>query len=136
MTRQRTTKVPLRLEEVKAKLETWRRTREQRSAIPEQLWTEAVEVARDIGINRVSVSLGISYYGLKKRIEQGGSLTVSTAEDKAAKFIEMTLAPSNPGRRETVTEFEMVRVDGTQVRMRHCGDVDVVKLVGTIWAGA
>ena len=52
------------LEDVRERLESWRRTRTTRG-IPEVLWRSAVRLARRAGVYAVARGLGLNYDSLK-----------------------------------------------------------------------
>jgi hypothetical protein len=112
----------------------WRRTRKKRCAMPEELWVAAASFAREYGINRVAESLGLGYYKLKKVVENStDDLIVRPLANATQSFVELPLTPGTFGSQETVTDVDVVRPDGTHVRLRHSGPVDVVKLVSSLW---
>ncbi len=56
------------LEEAKARFEEWRQNRKGKAAIPAELWSAAVEVARREGINRTATELHVAWDDLKRRM--------------------------------------------------------------------
>src|SRR5580692_5594256 len=60
------TKELMTVEEVRARLEEWRRNRQGRAAIPEELWSSAIEVARRDGVGHTATALGLDYGKLKR----------------------------------------------------------------------
>ena len=63
---ERRTKEPRTVEEVAARLEEWRQSRQKRAAIPEELWSAAIEVARREGVSRTAAALRLDYGKLKR----------------------------------------------------------------------
>jgi hypothetical protein len=55
------------IERVQQCFDLWRNTRKRCSPIPETLWSSAVELAREHGLNRTARTLRLNYYALKKR---------------------------------------------------------------------
>jgi len=53
------------LEEVRARLEEWRRSRHKGAAIPDELWSAAIEVARREGVTRTATALHLDGGKLK-----------------------------------------------------------------------
>jgi hypothetical protein len=47
--------------EVGARLEEWRRNRQGGAAIPDELWSAAIEVARRDGVSRTATALRLDY---------------------------------------------------------------------------
>lgn len=54
------------VEEVRARLEEWRQSRQRRAAIPDELWSAAIEVARRDGLGRTATALRLDYGKLKR----------------------------------------------------------------------
>jgi hypothetical protein len=61
--------IPVRLAAIRRGFDRWRRTRQGRSRIPEELWALAVEAAGQYGLNSTAQALRLDYYSLKKHIE-------------------------------------------------------------------
>jgi hypothetical protein len=59
MPRHKTTTITI--EEAKARFEAWRQNRKGKTAIPDELWPAAAEVARREGVNRTSTELTCSW---------------------------------------------------------------------------
>ena len=73
------------LAEAAAALAQWRSTRPRSSRIPEDLWSQATELADRYGVAKVAVSLKLDYKSLKRRL---------TARNAA---IDARSAPMSPG---------------------------------------
>jgi hypothetical protein len=56
------------LAEIAAALAQWRSTRRRSSRIPEDLWSQATELAERYGIAKVAVALKLDYKSLKHRL--------------------------------------------------------------------
>ncbi len=69
MTTQNIPAVPTTLEQAHQQFERWRETRPRVSPIPETLWTLAVAMAREQGVNQAAQLLRLNYTALKKRVE-------------------------------------------------------------------
>lgn len=119
-----------RLEQLRARIEEWRRTRSGLCAMPEPLWAAAVAAAHEHGIYAVSRALGVSYDSLKTRT---GACRAKAAADKppgAATFGEIGSAlPFVSGT--SGASVELTRDDGSKLAIRlAAGDaLDVVGLV-------
>jgi hypothetical protein len=117
------------LEEVRRRLEQWRATRPRRSRVPEDLWTSAVEVARQIGVSRAASILRLNYCLLKRRVEISGEIQPAR---EAAEFMEL-LGPAAGGCSECRIELE--HPGGARMRMEVKGSAmpDLVALSRTFW---
>jgi hypothetical protein len=90
------------LDEAKARFDAWRQNRKEKAAIPDELWSAAVEVARKEGVSRTATELRVEWNQLKRRMA-----AVSAASPKAAlpAFVEL-VAPRAPSLPECVIELE------------------------------
>ena len=79
---------------VQDKFDEWRRTRPKREQIPNELWTEAVELARIHGISKVSSTLRLNYSKLKKQFKND-SFPAKHCHDALLPFIELQAMPGN-----------------------------------------
>lgn len=61
-------KIPLELEELKAKFDNWRKVRTKRH-LSEDLWDEAINLASKIGVAQVSKALKLDFVRLKIRTQ-------------------------------------------------------------------
>ncbi len=131
--------LPRRIVELKQQVETWRQTREKRTRMPEELWVEAVEVARKHGIWKVSNAVRCSYESLKVRVERLEPPAPAPAVDAAAGAGFVSVAPPQQifGSLEPMaTEVEMVAVDGARLVVRVEGreGLDVAGLARAFWS--
>ena len=53
---------------VRRRIEQWRRAREKRSPMPEQLWGAAASLARGHGVYPIARALRVSYETLRRRV--------------------------------------------------------------------
>lgn len=85
--------LPAGLEEVRRRLERWRRTHQARTRIPEPLWTAAAKMAGKYGIHRTAKALRRDYYSVKKRVgrKAGGARGLPT-EPTTTTFLELPAA--------------------------------------------
>ena len=54
------------VEEVRVRLEEWRQSRPKGAAIPDELWSAAIELARRDGLGRTAAALRLDYGKLKR----------------------------------------------------------------------
>ena len=102
MRTRKTGSIPVEMEDARQRLEEWRRGQTGRVRIPEDLWAEAVEVARQHGIHQTSRTPRLDYAKLKQRLEASnqtkGRLTPTT-------FVEL-IAPQVTSFSECSIEME------------------------------
>lgn len=80
------------LESLAAELDEWRTSQDRRRRIPESLWMKAAELAKQIGVTRVSTTLRLSFDGLKRRMSVPQSLPIGDGDECPA-FLEWLVAP-------------------------------------------
>jgi len=113
------------LEEVRDKLENWRKIkRNHREPIPKDIWQAAAELARKHSINTVSKALRLSYADLKGHL-YGPSIS-KPIKEKPASFIELKCQQPFM-EQETTLEIE----DKKGFKMRIClkGSIDITTLI-------
>lgn len=107
----------VRLEELRERIEHWRRTRERRTEMPAELWAEAVVLARQGQPYVVAGRLRVNFEALRRRVAEAALL-----EERAAggAFVEVSgaeiLAASSPGMPATVVE--LTDRDGSRLCLR------------------
>jgi len=91
------------LEELQRQFAVWRSNGEKGRRIPEELWSSATELAREIGVNPVVRALHLDYNRLKRRVT-GHNRSKTQASARSA-FVELAVDAVSP-RPEWVVEFE------------------------------
>lgn len=119
------------IEDVRQRLEEWRRTREGRGHIPERLWALAVQVARKCGLNQTARALRINYYALKKRLEPIGSGSRKERETRPS-FLE--LVPPQVAACECVVELEDAGGAKMRIELKSSEAPDLVALSTAFWS--
>lgn len=74
--------------ELCGRIELWRRTRRGLSRMPQELWDEAVQLARREGVYAVARAASIDYGGLKRRLAQDAEGKPDAVE--SGPFLEMS----------------------------------------------
>ena len=126
------------LEEVRGRFRNWRETRVRGEHTPAVLWAAAVELAVELGLDRVAQELRVDYDGLKKRLGQaGGEIQAHTG---GTQFVELTFAPvSQPGAQsgcECAIELENVRGAKMRIELNGNGLVGLAGLCSAFWSAA
>ena len=103
------TTLPVAFSEVQGQFEQWRGCKRPRARIPEELWSMAVGLAREHGVNRTARTLRLDYYTLKSRLDADPD-----SEKTAADFMEVFPVGMVPRSSEWTIEME----SGTGTRMR------------------
>lgn len=134
--------VPAAVARVRERLDVWRRTRERRGPMPEDLWDAAVGVAQKHGVWAVSRALRVNYATLGRRVEVAKAAAPEAAEagaPRAGRFVEVDaarlLAPAAAPR---VMVVEVTGKDGAKLTVRVEGVElpDVPALVESFWRRA
>jgi hypothetical protein len=119
----------LTVEKVQAQFEDWRRKRQGRPAIPDELWSAASQLARRHGVNRIAAALHLDGGKLKRRMEVVGTSTAKRVMPPA--FVEL-IAPCTATLAECTIELE-----GRQGKLRiHCKGTpaaDLATLSRALW---
>jgi len=76
------------IEEVRLRLQSWRKTRQHGARIPEDLWVSAAILARVHRPGTVSHALGLDYYTLKDRVKSTNA-SVCRKERTRPAFVEL-----------------------------------------------
>jgi len=118
---------PRDLVALEGKVREWRQSRNGRRArIPESLWAEAVAVSRTAGLWRTSKVLRFHYGALKKRVAQA-------AERDAVPQPAFVTMEMPHGQHNAKVIVDLVRPDGSQMRVEGGGGLDVVGLAEAFW---
>jgi len=113
------------LEQLGLRLKCWREARVRGQRIPAQMWTAAVQMARQLGVHRVAKVLHLDYERLKKRVQGAGGVAhagkIGTRKVDTG-FVEMLVSPPTaaPGRCECALELE--NAQGAKMRMELSGN--------------
>ena len=114
---------------LRRRVEEWRRGGGGRgSRIPEDLWHEAVDVARSAGLYTTARALRFNYERLKERAGQA----VAKRRGNGSGFVALELPQLHGGAKVVV---DLVGRDGEQVRIDVSGGSvrDVVALAQAFW---
>jgi hypothetical protein len=105
-----------RLERVGCKLEEWRRTHRAPSPIPQELWSQAVELAAVHGVYRTARALRLDYGALKRKVEaRYGEVA---PRDAAPTFVEV-LSPLSGDVAECAFEVQAAGGGTLRVAMKN-----------------
>jgi len=113
------------IEQVREKLDRWRKIKKHREPIPKDIWKDAAELARKHSINTVSKTLRLSYTDLKDRVM--GPSKPKSKKRRSSDFIEIgyNQPPSMP---ETTIEMENKKGSRFKICLKGSTDFDPVDL--------
>jgi hypothetical protein len=117
-------------EGIQQRFERWRRTRKRCSRIPEDLWSSALEMAREQGLNRTARELRLNYYALKKRLVSVGGPPCE-APSKAT-FVEL-LPQGTSGLSVCTIEMENAQGGKMKIQLQSPGAPDLSVLSNNFW---
>ena len=113
MSKRQASKIPASLSRARRRFEQWRKGHRPRSRLPEELWSQAVELAREHGVHLTARTLRLAYYPLKEKLDRapapGGDHKKASPD-----FIELLPTEIYPPRPECTIELE----DGSGSKMR------------------
>lgn len=119
----------LTIDEVRARFEEWRKNRQGKSPIPDELWSAAAELARKDGINRTAAELHLDGGKLKRLM---GAKT--TPGKPAATFVEL-VAPRAISIPECTIELEG-RHGTVRIQLKGASASDLAGLSRALWEAA
>ena len=119
----------LTLTEVQSRFAAWRKTRQHRSRIPEELWAAAVRLSNKHSIHKISRALRLSSADLKERIKKSYTVQNNTP---SLEFIPIDIAPTQLA--ECIVEME--HRNGNKMRMHFKGnaDLDLQSFAKAFWS--
>lgn len=97
------------IEEAKARFEVWRQNRKGKAAIPDELWSAAVDVARREGVSRTATELRVEWNHLKRRMAAAAG---TSSQPSPPRFVELVARPE-----EALHEC-VIEVEGRRSKLR------------------
>jgi hypothetical protein len=128
--------VPAEIEVVRRQFEQWRsrRTRGARP-IPDRLWDQAVRLAQQYGVSRISKILRVGYYSLKERVDRQTAPTACGSQSwPPVTFVELGTAAPATGL-ACLVEWEDKSGAKMRVQLQGMKATDLVALSRSFWEG-
>lgn len=114
MIRRRSARIPT-IDGVAARFRQWRKTRQKKTPIPDELWSAAVEMARRDGVNRTAAALHLDGGKLKRLMVSSDS---APRKGMPPAFVEL-MAPG--GVRSGADSEYTIELEGQNGTLRiHC----------------
>jgi hypothetical protein len=112
------------VEQLRARIDEWRRTRPHRTLMPAALWAEAVALAKSKGAYRVAKATGVNFDGLRRRVAEAAS-------EAPPAFVELPVVPPADAAPDAGTVIELHASDGARLVLRLAKDaaIDVAQVV-------
>lgn len=117
--------VPASLFIARRQFDQWRKQQSGRKRLPKELWSKAVALAREHGLNKTAGTLGLKYDSLKKHLEATPP-GASGAGKTRPEFMELLPREMMPSSIECTIEWE--EGNGGKMRM-HVKGIGVPDLV-------
>ena len=106
--------IPIALSTARHQFDHWRSQQpNKRTRLPKELWSQAVALAHEHGLNKTARALGLKYYSLKKHLDETSADDLMPARTEPD-FIELVGDVMTPGSVECTIEW----VDGSDVTVR------------------
>jgi len=114
------------VKDVAARLAEWRQGRQKGAAIPDELWSAAIEVARRDGLGRTAAALRLDYGKLKRLMMAADGVA---KKSRSPSFMEL-IAPEAAAVAQCAIEVEGRRA---KIRIEHkASAADVVSFSRTL----
>ena len=130
--------LPARVKLLGKRIDEWRRTRDRRTAMPANLWEEAVALARPGRAWAVARALRVNFQALQRRIAESAPGTPSPGAATGT-FVELSgaqiLGASAGGATGTVVELSDGGGIRMTVRLAASAELDVSRLVAAFRQG-
>jgi len=119
--------VPTPLSLARRQLDQWRRRQQGRKRLPRELWSSAVALAREHGINKTARTLGLKYDSLKKHLEATppGASGLGTA---GSEFLELLPREMIPSPIECTIEWEDTSSGKMRMHVKGASTADLASL--------
>ena len=119
---------------LRRRIDHWREARTVQEPLPEELWGEAVSVARRQGLFKVARSLRLSYQGLSGRLQQAAEEELRPNTVGSGNFVEIDGALWSSATESQVT-VELAAPDGSKltVHLSRSAGPTVLDLVDAFW---
>ena len=115
------------IEQVQSRFQQWRKDRQGRTPIPDELWEAAGALAHQDGVNRTATALGLDGSKLKRRMRESAAATRRTAKAPPT-FVEL-MAPANPVANRPEYTIELEGRQGKLLRI-YCQGATATELAG------
>lgn len=120
------------IEQVRGRLQEWRRRRKPGARIPEDLWIAAAKLARKCPPGKIAHALGLDYKGLKRRLRTAAQRTTSETPSKPG-FVELvSFTPSS--HCQCTMEIEDRRGAKLKLELKGVSAGDVAAVSRALWS--
>jgi hypothetical protein len=123
------------IEQLKSKITAWRKNKSHRSRIPQDIWDDAVLLAADYSVSKISKILGLEYPKLKSLVNTRYSKPAAAVPSPilpVQDFIELDLRPST--LTQCVVELQMSRGDKMKMHFTGQANLNLLELAKAFWS--
>ena len=113
------------------RFQKWRRTKRGCERIPRALWSVAVKVAAQHGVNKTAQASGLNHNALKAELEKQSEGTVSN-EHSSSGFVALPL-PALSSVPECVVEVENSKGQKLRIHFKGVATADVLSVSRALW---
>jgi len=119
--------VPTPLSIARRQLDQWRDAQQGRKRLPQALWSKAVALAREHGLNQTARTLGLKYDSLRKHLDAAppGALNPGKAWPE---FLELLPREMMPSSLECTIELEDDRGGKMRMHVKGASMADLASL--------
>lgn len=120
------------IEQVRGRLQEWRRHRKRGARIPEDLWMAAAKLTKRHRVARVAHALGLDYNGIKRRLRSAPQRSTSETPSQAG-FVELvSFAPRSDC--QCTMEIEDRRGAKMKLELKGVSAGDVAAVSRALWS--
>jgi hypothetical protein len=121
---------PHEMEQLRNRFELWRSEHRGRRPLPEELWSEAAQLAQQYGVYRTAKVLRLSYESLKQHLPSGSDQR-ARRKKISAKFLE--LLPFSSALPECNVELENARGAKMKIQLKGTAMSELPNLTRLFW---
>ena len=113
---------------LKSRFEDWRRTREKKGPIPDDLWDAAISIAKKFGVAKVALELRLDYNKLK-RLSVRPELS---HHQRNPEFIEVTQPYVSPVHQCDIS-IRKEEPGKVHVQIQSTSPIDLSTILNSVW---
>ena len=127
--------LPIALSTARRQFDHWRSQQpNKRTRLPQELWQQAVALAKEHGLNKTARALNVKYYSLKKHLDQADA-DASVESKTKPHFIELTPGTMTPGGVECTIEWADGHNEMVRMHIKGAGLSELTALAGVLRSG-
>jgi hypothetical protein len=120
--------IPDDLEQLRRRLEEFRKAQPGHSRLPESLWVAATELAKRYGVNPTARALRLEHAALRKRVENQGQPRAQRKMAAPATFMEF-VAPGAQAVTNCTVEVQSAQGGKLRLELKSVATTELVNLI-------